>query len=438
MATKVDKNLFYLPISFAKNEMKAGKSYWKQILPYGTFKHPQDIDVEWTIDEEYVDEIIRAFNDGVMDKVVILAGTHENESLESTVGVVPDLRKTDKGLEAKMEITDDEIATKVDTKTSDGESLLSGVSVHVGPSATSKGEVYPAVLWHVAMVNFPWFTGMDDFVEAAAGKKPFTLPRYMKAENLSQRIDSVRNSYYSQIKRDVYDFSYVKEVHDEFIIVLDDDEYNLVRYEYDIEDDGDITFGEPEQVQVQYVAVAASKESNNMDPKDDKKASNEPKAEPKEKVEQPEGMTELFASMEVTDHNAANELYKTLKAENDTLKASNTTLAAEKGNLDERVASLEKDQKTNEATNAVSAQIRAGKIVPAQKEAFINLHMSSKESFDSIMAAAPTVIPTTELGTSPVDGDIDGSGITTEKVTEEIGRYRQMSSLASKSNGKES
>ena len=250
-----DKKLFYFPISFKESEVGSGNAYWKQILKYGEVSHPLDLSIKHDINERMVDNVVDAFSKNVLEKVPILSGTHDNDAVEKTVGLVQDLRKTTDGLDGKMEILDEDISKLVETKDSEGKSLLSGVSVYIAPSGTSEGDFYPEVLWHVALTNFPWITGMDDFVKIAASHSVYTIPRLVKFENLSQRVEDIRSAYYSKIDRNLIDYSYVKEVHDEFVIVSSD-ESGLLRYSYVIDNDGDITFGDSERVRAEYVALA--------------------------------------------------------------------------------------------------------------------------------------------------------------------------------------
>lgn len=410
---KSEQRLFFLPITFQEDELTSGKIYWKQILAYGKVKHPQNLNIELDIDEDFVDNIITAFEEDALEKVPILAGTHDNSAIERTVGIISELRKTDDGLDAKMEITDEDISDLVDTKTSDGTSLLSGVSVYVAPAATKEGKVYPDVLWHVAITNFPWMTGLDDFEEIAASHSVYTLPRYVKFENLSRRVDIVRNAYYDKLNMDFWSYSYVKEVHDNFII--EDTGTNYVRYSYEIDSDGEVQFGEPELVTVQYVEMNTKESTLANDDKDKN-----------QKSELSEQSKKFFASHGVENFDGVTTLINELKKEKTDLEAANKVMSEEKNSLADRVVSLENARKLTDATVAVEGQIAAGKIVPAQKTSYIELHMSNSEMFNSLMEKAPVIVDTKEYGLSPDKKDIDGTGLSNEDVQSEIDRIKKL------------
>ena len=91
-------------------------------------------------------------------------------------------------------------------------------------------------------------------------------------------------------------------------------------------------------------------------------------------------------------------------------------------NLGERVATLETKNIDMEANNDIDRQINAGKIIPAQKDAFISLYKTSKESYDSIMANQPTIVNTGEIGASPGKTDVDGT-MSAAQVKEKTDEY---------------
>ena len=247
----MDKKMLVIPMTLDDKDIekiKLGNKFQKQLLPFGTLKHPMDLNTEIEITEELVDGIVSVFNAKVFDSVPILSGTHNNEKIESTIGVVNSVSKITNftnslknGLYGGLEITDEKILEKIKTKTSDGKSLISGVSVSIGPVSTKEGKSYDAALWHVTVTNYPWVTGLSDFVELSRTNNNLFLPaRQLSLENLSQRVSDVINAYYD-IEPDYS--KYVREVHDEFIIVKD--KIGLLRITYEMNNDG-VTFGEEE------------------------------------------------------------------------------------------------------------------------------------------------------------------------------------------------
>ena len=148
---------------------EAGKrtvKFRKQILKRGTFVHPQTGN-KVTFDDEYFDEVLRAFTEGAIDNVPVITDDHK-ESYKNTVGRVYDLEKNESGLYSFVEVAEEDVINKIDTELSDGKSLIDEVSVKIEGFVKDDGTNYPAALHHVSIVPHAYFRGMDGFEKLAA------------------------------------------------------------------------------------------------------------------------------------------------------------------------------------------------------------------------------------------------------------------------------
>lgn len=433
-------SIITLPITLTADDVESfgsGKKFLKQILPLGKFMHPAKQGVQVEITEEFIDEVIRVFELGTFDKVPILSGTHDNDDVAATVGKVLELQKDSEGLNAIMELTDEVMIEKITTKTSDGKSLVSGVSVYIHPTKDKDGNVYPVALWHVAITNFPWLTSMNDFEELAASvpmDKIFVPARFALQQNLSQQVSSVSNAFYDQVARNDYSI-YIKEVWDEYVIVTDG--VKLLRYDYTLGSDGDVTFGDPTTVEIQYIPLEVI--MGNVEEKDVleflKGQGIEltlPELKEKAMVDVDSLLSHFGLSKGEFDK-LGEKITETVK-NNESLVASNKILEETKTQLITRVDALEVSKLDIEAESAVKEGMAAGKIVGATKDHYLKLYKADKELFEGMLSNAPVIVDTTELGTSTGKDDLDGTGMTDDKVEEEKGRYLEMAKKGS--NGK--
>ncbi len=103
---------------------------------------------------------------------------------------------------------------------------------------------------------------------------------------------------------------------------------------------------------------------------------------------------ELAARPTKADHDAALAERVTLKASVDTLTTENATLKA---------AATKRD-----ATIAVDALLKAGKITAGQKDGLVELHQTNKALFDKVTATAKASVQLGEVGSAAAGGDGEG------------------------------
>ncbi len=406
IAANLNKEL--VPISFsADGDTKVAK-FEKQILKTGTFSHPQDPDKKITFNAAMFDKIIKAFNDGVVDNVPVILGTHDEDQTERIVGKVTALKKKKKGLYAEVEIVDDEVVDKIETKTTDGKGLIDEVSVSLGSVTSDDGTASPVVLMHLAIVTHAWFRGMDSFESLAASLSGEYKILLINASggDLQDRIFKVRSAFYAN---NPFTRSFVEEVHDDFIIVANDDSGKLFRFNYSMNDDG-IKF-EDESTEVERVIqevkadmtpeelLAALKEVGiEFDSVDDLKAALEAATKADETVK---ASSEMLTAVKAALAGTTVEPKKAPKTEAEgvtallELTASLTKRADAQETL---ITSLTKENVDTKATAAVDVLVNAGKVTPAMKEHYVTLYADNNELYTSMTAEMPVIVDTKIIG----------------------------------------
>ena len=110
-------NVIFLNAEHEKITFKSEDSvvtFKKQILKRGVFKAPppnEDEDINFN--DELFDDVIKAFDEGALDNVPIILGTHNEEKVERIIGKATKLIKEEDGLYAIMAIADEEVISKI-------------------------------------------------------------------------------------------------------------------------------------------------------------------------------------------------------------------------------------------------------------------------------------------------------------------------------------
>lgn len=139
-------------------ELGEGNTFRKQILKKGKWYHWSADNGQLEITEEKIDEIIKNFKAGVLDSVPVPL-THTNDPSKNT-GIVKDLIKTEDGLDAIIEIKEESIVEKIK------KGLITAISASFDPNYLVKKtkEFIGPVLLHAALVAEPYIKGMGEFV----------------------------------------------------------------------------------------------------------------------------------------------------------------------------------------------------------------------------------------------------------------------------------
>lgn len=139
-------------------EKQDGKLWRKPILAFGTWRHPENRDVEFEITSEVADQIIANFKKGVpVEAPVVL--THTDDP-KMKVGLIKEFIKTDVGLDAVLSVDDEEMNGNIESS-----DRAPGVSCWLDLEYKDKktDEELGAVVKHVALVNHPYIEGLGGY-----------------------------------------------------------------------------------------------------------------------------------------------------------------------------------------------------------------------------------------------------------------------------------
>ena len=144
-------------------DLEEGNKFRKQVLKFGKWFHWDADGGVLNITDEVVDNIVKNFKKSVIEHVYVPL-THTSDPIKNA-GEVVELQKTDSGLDAIVEIKDETIAEKIK------KGLIRCVSASLDPNyrvKTSNKFVGPTLL-HAALVSEPFIKGMGSFVPLSDG-----------------------------------------------------------------------------------------------------------------------------------------------------------------------------------------------------------------------------------------------------------------------------
>jgi len=156
----IGDNLAFL----SQHSKKKGLSLWrKQILKYGTWKHPENSEIEFSITPEVAQQIVDNFESGIPEDAPVTL-TH-TDNPQGKVGRVRRFLVTEFGLDAILAVADDGVNEHIENP-----ERAPGVSCWLDLNYKDKqtGSSVGAVVKHVALVNHPYIEGMTGFQEVQA------------------------------------------------------------------------------------------------------------------------------------------------------------------------------------------------------------------------------------------------------------------------------
>lgn len=147
-------------------EKQDAKTWRKQILAFGVWRHPENRETEFEITSEVADQIIKNFKEGVpVEAPVVLTHT---DNPKAKVGGVKEFIKTEKGLDAVLTVDDDEMNANIESS-----DKAPGVSCWLDLAYKDKktDQDVGAVVKHVALVNHPYIEGLSGFQNVSLSDK---------------------------------------------------------------------------------------------------------------------------------------------------------------------------------------------------------------------------------------------------------------------------
>lgn len=141
---------------FAQVNGATGKVYQKQIIKFGDYVDPWFPDWPMTLDSEWGDRIVENFNKGVVGRVPVPA-SHTDDP-EKNRGELINLENDGEGLNGQLDIRDPEMVDRIENGLVWDDSIS-----FTNNYVDEKGIGWGPVLFHVALVNNPYITGMKGF-----------------------------------------------------------------------------------------------------------------------------------------------------------------------------------------------------------------------------------------------------------------------------------
>lgn len=337
------------------------KQFWKQICKFGEYVNPNG-NGKMILDKKFADEMVRNFKSGKYGVVPVPLG-HPKDSIELAElnrGEVKDLKITDDGIDALIEIRDNDTADKIEKR------LIPDVSMGFSEDYLDKrtGEYVGAFLKHVGLVADPYIKGMDQFVA------------------LSENSASVLFSD-KEIKKG--------------------EKMNLVKIKNDRDFDIEVKFTLENEEKNELI-----KAGEEIEVPEDQAEAVKKQIEEAEKPEE----TEAEAEVENTDEQLADENQEDDEAEK---------LRKEREEFEKEKAEFERKKKNSSAKKKFDQLLSEGKVVPAMRENFIALSSVQADVYLSDETSKPTDVLLSELFEKMPDmrlSDEDGENNT--KASDEV------------------
>lgn len=320
------------------------KRYWKQIFKYGTWVHPRGGGRKMQFTREFAAKFAENFKSKVAGLIPLPLGhpITADELADKNRGEVLDFQAREDGGWVLFEVRDEETANKIEKR------LITDVSMSFDENHMDRrtGRLVGPALRHVGLVVNPYLTDLGSFQPALSDDRQVIMLSESE-EPLMQRVKNDRD-FAVEIKYEL------------------DGETKTVA----VEPGQEVEVPEAaEQVAKDQVAQATKPES------DEEKAARE--AAEKEAAER-EAAEKAKGEKDLKDDE---------RSELERLRAENASLSA--------------DKLKTEAESQYNDLLSKGKIVPAQKEAFINLATAS--TTDPISLADGSTKPLNELLTNFIE-----------------------------------
>lgn len=342
-------------------QLSENNTFKKQILKYGKWYHWEAPGGVLEITKDLVRNIIENFKQRIIENVAVPL-THTDDPSQNT-GQVVDLIQTEDGLDAIIEVKDKNIAKKIK------DNLIKCISASIDPNYRVKtsNKFVGATLLHAALVQEPFIKGMKNFVQLSDDFIGRPIYQFEDTElTIQQEINN--------IKQQLIQLSMKKVNNDDVDVKKDDNiDENDKKEEKEVEN---------------------KEEKKEVDEKDEKKEENNDEEEISKSFESvlTEYSQEIAKSKKV-DKSAYTACVKTeMKNGKKLADAVATCKVKVKKQLSDDVSEDKKSdesedvqQKDNsgkvemsDAENMYKEYLSKGKILPAQKEAFMQLFVSSK------------------------------------------------------------
>lgn len=352
---------------------KTGRLFRKHILNLGELRHPTT-GKKIAIDDKFAKQLQDNFKAGYCDIVQVPLADADNkhsEAPERNIGEVVDIEVKDKKVYAVLDVRDDSHADKLG-KTYLGASAM----MHLDYTDTKTGKKVGPTLLHSCVTNRPYVTGLENYEEIVAA----TDKSERAAVLLTTDVVEVEAPEATEVK--------------ETATMGDEDKTAPEAPKLTLED-----------------LLGMLKSEHNIDV-----AGLQAKAAEGDSAAQlSKTLVDALSAAGVVK--LANEGGSNENVSDETVVSAVAELAQNNVALTDRVNKLERQ----DAEHAVDALINEGRVLPAQKNAFVELKLSNGSMFDSLVPAEPIVKLNNEQGITPPD-----DAAHTKNVDEEIARLSDL------------
>jgi hypothetical protein len=217
------KGAFFSSVpSFAQINITGTTKIWKkQILVLGSWIHPQNPEMVFTITPEVCDQAVKNFEKGFpMDLPIVL--TH-SDNPKMKVGFARSLIKEADGLYAMLAVDDADMNLNIENV-----AKAPGVSCWLDLNYLDKSTGNPvgAVVKHVALVNHPYIEGMKGFEQVLSLSEGENREEFVPLVLSEKRIEQEKTS---MTKQEAVDFLKTDGVDVEKLISLSEEFVKLTR-----------------------------------------------------------------------------------------------------------------------------------------------------------------------------------------------------------------
>ena len=350
---------------FAKANVEGatGSLYSKQIIKFGNYVDPWFPEWPMTLDSEWGDRVKDNFDKKVVGRVAVPA-SHTDDP-EKNRGELLALENDGEGLNGTLDIRDPETVAAIENGLIWDDSI-SFTNNYIDETGTGWGPV----LFHVALVNNPYITGMKGFQALSKA-----------ASHIRSAFSQKHNGSAIVLSKQVKELSNMKPVKNE-------KEFEVkVNYQDAEGVDQEVTLAPGQEIEVPEATVEGVKQQI--------ESAEAPKVE---ETEEEKTARESKEAKDAEDANVAKGLNP-----DGTEKVTNPESATNEGTPTPELSKAEREEletlRAASGENLFSQLLAEGKVVPAQKEAVLSLAKSAgAEAVSTMFAKAGKVIDFSEKG----------------------------------------
>lgn len=337
---------------------RQGKLFRKQILRFGSFTHPANPSKRVTVDEAFADALIKNFNDGVTGVVQFPVVNDQNMHVENPLNNLGEVVGVEKDAEGVNAIID------VRKYTEDIGKTLIGASAMINPAFRHKvtNEIVGPTLIHVAQTNNPYLPDLDNFKEIISASNDISDSEVSVVQLANAELNSTEGTTDVEVTSSSNEGDNKEMTLEELLAELKE-KHNL-----------DVAALQAEAAKAEEVATKNSELEAQVAQADESKTLVAALSDALNKAGVGSGETDSIELSNVIDSVA--ELAADNQALASAVKTQNETLAA---------------MKLSATETEVDSLVAEAKILPAQRDAMVQLALSDRELFEKLVPSEPLV-----------------------------------------------